>query len=209
MSSDTLLELVGYLASGLVILSLSMRSIWRLRLVGLVGAIAFGVYGILIGSYPVAITNAIIVGLHSWHLRAMMRYEEYFTILEVRPDSLYLAYFCQFHSDEIRRFFPGWTHDPKPGERTLFVLRDMVPAGLWISRAHDDGSLEIVLDYVIPRYRDFKVGKFVYSADSPILDGTDRTRVWTEARTDDHATYLERMGFIKGERQGEEVYRLG
>ncbi|NQV06152.1 YgjV family protein, partial [bacterium] len=57
MSAATAYEILGYAASALVVLSLAMRSILRLRIIGLVGSVAFMVYGILIGSYPVAITN--------------------------------------------------------------------------------------------------------------------------------------------------------
>jgi len=209
MSAATAYEILGYAASALVVLSLAMRSILRLRIIGLVGSVAFMVYGILIGSYPVAITNFVILGIHLWFLREMLGKDEYFKILEVRPESLYLAYFCEFHLDEIRKFFPGWVHDPAEGERTLFVLRDLVPAGLWISRPMTDGSLEITLDFVIPQYRDFKVGSYVYSAGSGVLEGVDPPMVWTETGTPEHAAYLERMGFEPFTRDGRPVYRLG
>ena len=208
MSSDLTFELLGYAASALIVASLAMRSILRLRLIGLVGSVAFMVYGVAIESWPVAATNVVITGIHGWYLWRMLRADEYFTILEVRPDSMYLGYFCDFHREGIRHFFPGWEHEPEEGDRALFVLRDLVPAGLWMSRPHPDGSLQITLDFVIPQYRDFKVGRYVYAEGSPILEGIDRSRVWSEAGTQAHADYLERMGFDRSDRNGRSVYVL-
>ena len=57
MNSQLVLELVGYVASILVAISLMMSSILKLRLINLVGSAAFVVYGALIGAYPVAVVN--------------------------------------------------------------------------------------------------------------------------------------------------------
>ncbi len=51
-------ELIGYLASALVVASLAMTSVVRLRTISLAGSITFVVYGLLIGSMPIVITNA-------------------------------------------------------------------------------------------------------------------------------------------------------
>ena len=53
--------LVGYLASALVVISLTMTSVVRLRIISLLGSIAFVVYGLLIDSAPVVVTNAAIM----------------------------------------------------------------------------------------------------------------------------------------------------
>ena len=78
---------------------------------------------------------------------------------------------------------------------TAFILRDMVPAGLFIGEARGDGTFEVHLDFVIPQYRDFKIASYVYSPHSALLAGIAPTLVWTEASNPDHAKYLTRMGF--------------
>ena len=79
------LELLGYLASVLVAVSLMMSRILRLRVINLVGSLAFTLYGVLIGAYPVAAVNAFIVLINLWYLSRMLRAKEYFRILEVEP----------------------------------------------------------------------------------------------------------------------------
>jgi hypothetical protein len=62
-------ELVGYLASALVVLALTMTSVVRLRMVSLAGSITFFVYGTLIDSVPIMITNGSIAVINVWFLR--------------------------------------------------------------------------------------------------------------------------------------------
>lgn len=65
------LELYGYLGSALIAISLMMGDIRKLRWINLVGAGTFASYGLLIGSWPVAVLNGFIVLIdvvHLWHL---------------------------------------------------------------------------------------------------------------------------------------------
>ena len=50
-------EWIGYLASFLVLISLLMSSILKLRWINLLGSTIFSIYGFIIGSLPVAFMN--------------------------------------------------------------------------------------------------------------------------------------------------------
>jgi len=52
-----MIDLLGFAGSGLIIVSLTMKSMVRLRLVGLAGALLFVLYGLWIGALPVVATN--------------------------------------------------------------------------------------------------------------------------------------------------------
>ncbi len=199
MDSNFAVEIVGYVASGLIIFSILQKSILRLRVVGLAGAGVFLVYSISIGAYPIAVLNVIAAGIHMLYLRKLItRQDEVFRILHVFPDSRYLLDFLDFHRHEIQGHFqPDFVYEPDATQVTAFVLRDMVPAGLFIGRQCADGTFQVHLDFVIPQYRDFKIGRFVYSHDSELLSGIDPSTVWAEASNQDHAKYLTRMGFTE------------
>lgn len=66
-------ELVGYTASFIVLVSLLMPSLWRLRILNLVGALTFVGYGILIGAAPVAVVNFLIAVIDVYYLLRMRR----------------------------------------------------------------------------------------------------------------------------------------
>ena len=195
MDSKLLLEIVGYVASVLVAVSLTMSSILRLRLINLAGSAAFTVYGVLIHAYPVAAVNFIIVLINLYYLRQMLGSREYFKLLRVRPDSEYLRYFLDFYDDEIQRFLPGFTHAPTDRHVTFFVLRDMVPAGLFIGEMREGGALCVLLDFVIPQYRDFKTGRYLFSDQAAFFRELGVREILSRPGSGAHTDYLRRMGF--------------
>lgn len=196
-------QAIGYLGSALVIASLAQKSILRLRLIGLGGAAAFLTYSLLIEAYPIALVNTIAAAIHIYYLRKLiLRPEEVFSTLEVRPDSPYLQRFLEFHASDIRRFQPEFRHDLPEHMRVVLLLRDMVPAGLVVYRPDGD-RLKIVLDYAIPEYRDFKLGSYLFSDKASVFE--PGSKLWSPASTPEHAAYLHRMGF---DRTAEGEYEL-
>lgn len=197
MSWSVFIEIVGYLASALILLSIVQKSILRLRVLGLIGAFIFLVYSIAIGAYPIAVLNVIAAAIHIWYLRKLTRHQdEVFRILHVLPESRYLADFLDFYDDEVKvGLQPDFTHEPSKDTICAFILRDMVPAGLLIGWANDNGMLEVGLDFAIPQYRDFKIGRFLYSTNSDLLTSYALEGVEANAASSDHAQYLNRMGF--------------
>lgn len=197
-----MIELLGYVASSVIVVSLMMTSILRLRVIGLVGAALFALYGYLVGAFPVVATNLVILGLHAFFLWREWTDDEYFTLLEVRPDSLYLGQFLTFHRDDIRAFQPGFAHDPGDARLALFILRDMVPAGLLLGRTSRDGVLDVELDYVTPKYRDLKTARFLFLHNRREFAERGIATLRAKAETEAHRSYLRRVGFapVAGDR---------
>lgn len=61
-------EWVGYVASALIVVSLIMTSVVKLRVLNTAGCVLFVVYGFIIGAYPVASSNLMIVLINLYHL---------------------------------------------------------------------------------------------------------------------------------------------
>ena len=59
---------IGFSASALIVTSLTMRSVLKLRLIGLAGALTFITYGLLLGAWPVVVTNCTTAGIQIYHL---------------------------------------------------------------------------------------------------------------------------------------------
>lgn len=189
-------ELVGYVASTLILLSVTRTSILKLRIIGLAGSTAFVVYALLIEAYPIVIVNTIIAGVHLYFLYQLQsRRREFFRLLRVDSDSKYLLDFLSFYGDEIDKFQPEFSYVPGGDEQVrTFVLRDMVPAGLFIGSIQDT-RLSIDLDFVIPQYRDMRVAQFLFSASTRLTEGKRLTEAVTRSGTEVHNDYLERIGF--------------
>lgn len=66
-----LVSIVGYVAAGLVIATLSMRTMVPLRIIGIASNAAFITYGLLIGGTPIVVLHAILFPLNVWRLYEM------------------------------------------------------------------------------------------------------------------------------------------
>lgn len=188
-------ELVGYLASVLIVLSLLMSSVHRLRVINLVGAAVFTIYGLLIGSIPVVLTNGAIVVIDLYHLARMAReraHGDYFEVVGVPTDSPLLTRFLAFHAADVRRFqpeFDGLGDD----HQAWMVLRNAMAVGVVLARL--DGEVATIdLDYVAPAYRDQRAGTRFYT--TPDLFEPHGVR-WLRsvATVEAQRRYLEAMGF--------------
>jgi hypothetical protein len=195
METQLIYEIIGYGASVLVAASLTMRSILRLRIINLAGSITFTVYGILIGAIPVAAVNAFIVFVNLYYLYGMRDRREYFKLLEVRPDSPYLAYFLSFYEEQIRRFVPGFAGPPREEHLVVFVLRDLVPAGLFIGELRQPDTLVVKLDFAIPQYRDSKIGRYLFVERAEEFRARGIRQIVSAPGNETHTRYLKRMGF--------------
>lgn len=195
--NETLVEVIGYAGSALVILSLMQKSILRLRTIGVVASITFLIYSVTIEAYPIAVVNVVAAGIHLYYLRLLVRKKnEVFTILRMRPDSRFLAHFLDFYQNEIaNRIQPDFKYVPAPDTLAVFLLRDMVPAGLVVAKVHGDSSFEVLLDFVIPQYRDFKLANWLYSENSGIFTEANCRCAWTRIETPAQEEYFTKVGF--------------
>ncbi len=86
MDSQLLLW-IGYFASGIIALSMTMNSIVKFRWINLIGATTFATYGFLIGAYPVMALNGFIVLVDIYYLSKIYSKSQLFDTLEVRGDN--------------------------------------------------------------------------------------------------------------------------
>ena len=194
------LEWIGYVASVLVLVSLSMTSIVKLRWYNLAGAVLFSTYGFLIGSLPVGIMNFLIVCANSYNLRKMYKRKEDFKIIEIKENDELLNHFLDFYKKDIKNFFPEFSM--KNDHLGIFVLRDMAVAGIFIGSIENQ-ELRIELDYALPQYRDFKVGNYLYNKLNHILSNHNIQSVYCDS--DLNLKYMEKMGFESVERKGKSI----
>ena len=198
MDNQIIFEIIGYLASTIIAISLLMKSLIRLRIINGIGALVFVIYGLLIEAYPVAVLNGIIVVIDIYYLLQMVKRSEYFSIMKVGSSSEYLDYFIEFHLEDIKNFFPNFSFKPEKTDFIFFVLRNTIPAGLVILEKIDDKG-KILLDYALKDYRDFKIGSFIFEDNADILLNRGIEYLEAESFVKKHTRYLKQMGFVMHE----------
>ena len=194
MFEFTPVEILGYAASTLVVLSLAMSSVVRLRILSLAGSSLFLVYALLIESVPIIITNAAIACINIWYLRLELGHHRDLGVSPIPPDSPFLGDFLAFHLDDIRRFQPDVELPLDPDVMALLLTRDGLPAGVVIGR-RDDDTLQIDIDYVLKSYRDSRLGQWLFSDGADVFRSAGLSRIVSLPGTEQHRSYLAGIGF--------------
>jgi len=196
MDSQILLW-IGYAASVVIALSMTMNSIVKFRWINLVGASTFATYGFWIDAFPVVALNGFIVSVDIYYLVRIYTKTQLFDTLEVKGDNKYLLKFLEFHKDEILKFFPGFEYKPEMNTISFFVLRNMAVTGVFLAHRENGNVLKVGLDYVVPEYRDYKNGKYVYDHLKDHFKETGFKRIISCGGTPKHIRYLTKLGFRK------------
>jgi hypothetical protein len=193
------IEWFGYLASFVVLISIIMSSIIKLRWINLTGSLMFAFYGLGINSLPVAFMNTGIAIINIYYLVKIYNSKEYFQILPIAKDSKYFEYLMKFYYHDIKDYFTdeSFTFDDKAVG--IYILRDMVPAGIFLAEKTDEHTLLVELDFALPAYRDFKIGKYIYEKNNQFFLDKGFDTFIAKAKTDKHHKYLKKMGFEKKE----------
>jgi hypothetical protein len=174
-----------------------MSSVLRLRWLNLAGALLLVGYGLCLHAAPVVALNLFITLVNSYYLVRIYTDREYFRTLPVEDSIPYLRHFLAVHEPDLRRFFPDFDPSQLPRLEGFYVLRNAVTAGLFMGRRRADGGFEIELDYVIPRFRDFKVGRHVFVDQAAHFRAHGCERFVARSTTKAHDRYLAKMGFTR------------
>ena len=189
------LQYVGYVASLIIVVSMTMNSIIKFRWINLVGASLFSVYGFMIHAIPVCVLNGIIVLVDIYYLTSIYSKKEVFEILEINAESEYLKRFINFHNDRIQKILPGFSYSPDRNTVSFYILRNMAVAGLFLAHRKNETELHVGLDFVLPEYKDFKNGKYVYyKLRNKFIESGYKT-VIAEGNNDKYFKYLKKLGF--------------
>jgi hypothetical protein len=189
------MSIIGWGGSALVVVSLLQTRILRLRVLNLVGCVVLVGFNFAIAVWPMVGMNAVLAVINVVHLWRLLRHRHddgEYAVLEVNSGDAYLGHVLTAHAKDISKFNPDFTTAASPyaflvqrGERTVGVVL-----------AHDagDGRAQIDLDYVLPEYRDFTPGEFVYRRSDVFTDHGFR-QVIAPRRMRDSASYLNKVGF--------------
>lgn len=205
--SISMADWIGYIASLIVLISLLMSSIKKLRWINLAGATLFGLYAFfIINSIPTGVMNAGIVIIDIYYLVKMYNSKDYFKLQPINKDNEYLSSFLDFYQEDINKFVTLDKSHIAGSDIKLYVLRNMTPAALFVANKLDDETLIIELDYAVPLYRDFKMGSFVFEDNKEyfVKLGFKKFVTFTEEQV--HIDYLKKMGFVKSEIKGKIGY---
>ncbi len=195
------LQVIGWLGSALLVFSVIQSKFLRFRILNGVASLVLVAYNALLLSWPQVAMNAVLVLVDAYFLVTLLREqrsEKAFSF--VSADAELANWFWRAHEKDIRQFHPGFGEALATAEVELLFHQERAIGLVAFNRSEASASaVELVADYVIPAYRDYAPGAFVYSSAGPLAAcGVKRLAV-TGPRPA-VATYLSRMGY---ERDGD------
>ena len=195
---SAVLEAIGYVGSALVLVSFLMTSVVRLRIVNMCGSLISFVYALIVHAIPLAVMNAALVAINLYFLWKTGQTKANYTLLKMAPQDPFLQHLLSAYQSDIRKCFPHV--DPQAPQAALayVILCEDAPAGVVLGTAAD-GQLDLYLDYSLPKYRDYSMGRFLKEK----LPAEGYTQLRYAGSTENHEAYLKKMHF---EPQGDGSY---
>ena len=196
MNVSTIIELVGYTGSLLVIISMLMTSLTKLRVVNSIGCIVFATYALIIKSYPTAAMQACLLIINCIGLYNLSKNKKQYSITELKNGDSYINFFIESYKNDIEKFFPkvgGFSATSVSDDKAkiFMTVTGSTTVGIMLARKVTDDTLEIDLDYTVPAYRDCSAGKFLFE----YLEEKGWKKLLAKNEIAEHKEYLNKMGF--------------
>lgn len=195
MNTATLIEIFGYIGSALVVVSMLMASIVKLRVVNMVGSVVSGIYALIVGAVPLFLMNGCLIIINMVSLYKLLKTRKSYDLVDGKADDALVEYFIRRYESDIKTYFPEFRKEDTFGKRTFIVCCDGNPAAVLIGE-EEEGVMNIMVDYSTPAYRDCSAGHFLYSK----LPERSINKIICDLNVSpEHSSYLRKMGFAKEE----------
>lgn len=199
MNIQTFYELLGYAGSLVILVSLVMTNVFRLRIINLIGSAALAIYGGLIGAIPVCAINAVIVGVDAWYILQAFAVSAFFELDPVSSVGCdYFKRFFLYRERDIHQSSPGLTIEELQEAQTFILFRNLLPVGIFSFR-QNGSEARIVTDYMIPEYRDFKAGRFLFNTRRMFFKEQGIKKFIAVTTQPQQVKYLLKSGFTRDE----------
>lgn len=185
-----IIEIVGYIGSALVIISMLMTSVVKLRVINMTGSVIFGAYALCIRSYPTAAMQVALIIINIINLRKLLNTKKEYSVIKLTGTNSFVNHFIGQNEQDIKSIFPEFTQI-QPADSVYLVCCHSDCAGILVGEQAAGNTLNVTLDYTTPAYRDTSVGKFLY--DKLKEDGVKN--LFVKQAVNLHAKYLLKMGF--------------
>lgn len=193
MDKAMLIEIFGYIGTVLVVVSMLMSSIVKLRIINTVGNIVSGIYAIICGAFPLVLMNGCLMIINIYNLFKLLKTKQEYDLVEADAKDTLVEYFLGRYSEDIKMYFPGFDKENVCGERAYIVCCDGIPAGVLLGK-ESEGVIDVMIDYSTPTYRDCSVARYLYSKlPSKAIDAL----LFSQKGSEKHIEYMSKMGFVK------------
>ena len=206
----SLLEAVGWIGSAVLVISLLQTRVMRFRVLNLASCVVLIGYNAAVEVWPMAAMNVVLVGINIWAISRLTRERHdarAYDAVPIATDEPFLRHLLTRHAADVAAFNPDLPAEVVDiADHAFLVSTGDQVVGVVLTRdgAEQDEQL-VVLDYVLPAFRDFTPGEFVFRTDGPFAELGTRRVVASPGMTSSER-YLRAIGFT--EQDGRRVLDL-
>ncbi len=189
MTNQLIWEIIGYAGSALVLVSLLMTSIVKLRVINAIGCVVFSTYAFVIHSIPTALMNVALFVIDVFFLIKILSDKADFSCVNTSVSDPIVNHFCEQFSTDISQYFD--LSQMQSADRVVVIFDNETVAGLLAGKS-EGNRLKLIIDYTTQQYRDCKVGPYIYD----VLSNSFNELVYA-GTNEKHVPYCLKMGFEK------------
>lgn len=189
---DLYIEILGYIGTILVILSMMMTSMGKLRIINICGNMATLIYSLCHGAWAVAVMNSCIVVINVIHIVISCRRARECFYYRVNSNEVAVSVFFSAHERDIGKYSPALRTLVYSGEDVNMIYLSGEAIGIVVTR-QEEATLRILGEYIIPEKRNTETGKALLK----ILKQQGNTKLNADVGSKAHDKYLLKLGFKK------------
>ncbi|MCR5770211.1 MAG: YgjV family protein [Butyrivibrio sp.] len=189
----SIFDIIGYAGSLLVVISMLMTSVMKLRIINTAGSVLAVIYAIAIKAYPTLVMNVALIIINIINMRKLSNNSTEYRLIKAPGNDTVLNDLISKYREDIQSFFPSY-RELTVEDTAFIILNSDVPVGITAGRIND-GCYDLYYDYTIPAYRDCSVGQYLFSH----IKGFNINVAQISNPSKDHIPYLNKVGFSKND----------
>lgn len=155
------LEIFGYIGTALVIISMMMTSVLKLRIINMCGGVISLIYAVLTNTWPVAVLNACLVCINFVQTIRKLRKKDSLTFAKVSTSDGSFKYFLSYFENDIKKFLNA---DDLSADDSAYLIFSANQTVGFIAGEKNGAEYKVKSYYAIPqnRNKDTEAALFSY-----------------------------------------------
>ncbi len=147
------LEIFGYIGTALVILSMMMTSVIKLRIFNMCGALISLIYAVCVNTWPVAVLNGCLLCINFVQtVRHFKKKEEDVILVRAGANDPTVKHLLGIWQEDVLKYYSSLNLQEMKGEETHILYVGEKAIGFFVS-AHGDEQNKSDILYLAPAYR--------------------------------------------------------
>ncbi len=197
MSKVNWLEMFGFFAILVLVLSFQIKAmIWQ-RWISVMGYFLVAAYAMMMEATPIVVLNFYFVGITLIQLWRIYTEPVHFQLVSSSVTDVYLQQFIAQYREQIDALFPEFHLEGDRDYIAVMIYRDVFQAGIFIChRTETEGTAEVDIDFVLPSYREMGASRFLFHRNANFFRDQGIARLVAKSWHDRHHSYLQETGFV-------------